>query len=250
MRFSSIFTVFLTAALSVEAYPSAATSPDELSIRDDDHSWKAPGPNDRRGPCPMVNTLANHGYLPRDGRKINLVNLIKGLDAGVNLDAAATTLVGAVALTTGNLLWFNLDDLNKHRIIEHDGSLSRNDVALGDNHSFNPAIWATTAARFPAGNGTIDIPTAAAARKARLAAAKAANPEFDIGTLGEQFSQIETALYMSVFGNQDTGDARADWVKVMFQEERLPLAEGWTRPANKITISGLTNLRNKINDAA
>ncbi|KAL8370093.1 hypothetical protein RB595_000455 [Gaeumannomyces hyphopodioides] len=251
MRFSSIFTLFLTAALSVEAYPSAAASSEELSVRaDDDHSWKAPGPNDLRGPCPMVNTLANHGYLPRDGRKLNLINLIKGLDAGVNLDAAATTLVGAVALTTGNLLWFNLDDLNKHGIIEHDGSLSRNDVALGDNHSFNAAIWATTAARFPAGNGTIDIATAAAARKARLAEAKAANPKFDLGLLGEQFSQIETALYLSVFGNTDTGDARSDWVKILFQEERLPLAEGWTRPANKITISGLSSLRNKINAAA
>lgn len=25
--------------------------------------WKAPGPDDSRGPCPMLNTLANHGYL-------------------------------------------------------------------------------------------------------------------------------------------------------------------------------------------
>lgn len=25
--------------------------------------WKEAGPNDSRGPCPMLNTLANHGYL-------------------------------------------------------------------------------------------------------------------------------------------------------------------------------------------
>ena len=31
------------------------------------HAWQAPGPNDARGPCPGLNALANHGYLPRDG---------------------------------------------------------------------------------------------------------------------------------------------------------------------------------------
>ncbi|KAF5354419.1 hypothetical protein D9758_010764 [Tetrapyrgos nigripes] len=36
------------------------------------HQWKAPGPNDLRGPCPGLNTLANHGFLPRDGRNINM----------------------------------------------------------------------------------------------------------------------------------------------------------------------------------
>ena len=25
--------------------------------------WVAPGPSDSRSPCPMLNTLANHGYL-------------------------------------------------------------------------------------------------------------------------------------------------------------------------------------------
>jgi hypothetical protein len=27
----------------------------------------AQGPNDLRGPCPGLNVMANHGYLPRDG---------------------------------------------------------------------------------------------------------------------------------------------------------------------------------------
>lgn len=245
MRFST-FTLFLTAALSVGAYPSAAAAPDELSVRDDDHTWRAPGPNDLRGPCPMVNTLANHGFLPRDGRKVNMFNLLKGLDESVNLGEAATLLVGSVALTTGNLLWFNLDDLNKHGIIEHDASLSRNDAAIGDNHSFNATVWDLVASHFPPGKGTIDIATAAKARSARIAAAKAANPKFDWGKNGESFSQIETALYLSVFGNLETGDARADWVNIMFREERLPYAEGWTRPRKDLSVAGLLALKNKV----
>jgi hypothetical protein len=32
-----------------------------------EHEWRAPGPDDQRGPCPGLNAAANHGYLPRDG---------------------------------------------------------------------------------------------------------------------------------------------------------------------------------------
>jgi hypothetical protein len=31
------------------------------------YAFKAPGPTDQRGPCPGLNAMANHGYLPHDG---------------------------------------------------------------------------------------------------------------------------------------------------------------------------------------
>lgn len=65
----------------------------------------------------MVNALANHGYLPRDGKDISLATLIKGAKEGINLAPDATLLVGLKALqtsSTGNWLSFHLDDLNKH----------------------------------------------------------------------------------------------------------------------------------------
>lgn len=34
---------------------------------DANHKYIAPGPTDRRGVCPAMNTLANHGYISRDG---------------------------------------------------------------------------------------------------------------------------------------------------------------------------------------
>ncbi|KAJ3740778.1 Chloroperoxidase [Lentinula detonsa] len=34
------------------------------------HQWQAPSPTDSRGPCPGLNTLANHGFLPRNGSNI------------------------------------------------------------------------------------------------------------------------------------------------------------------------------------
>ena len=41
-----------------------------------DHQFIAPGPDDARGPCPGLNALANHGYLPRNGRA-NVVQFIQ-----------------------------------------------------------------------------------------------------------------------------------------------------------------------------
>lgn len=34
---------------------------------DPDHQFQYPGPTDQRGLCPTLNTLANHGYISRDG---------------------------------------------------------------------------------------------------------------------------------------------------------------------------------------
>lgn len=39
------------------------------------YTFKAPGPDDSRGPCPGLNLLANYGYLPRNGY-VNLGQVI------------------------------------------------------------------------------------------------------------------------------------------------------------------------------
>jgi hypothetical protein len=194
----------------------------------------------------MVNTLANHGFLPRNGLNISMTDLITAFNASVNLATAATQLVGAKALTTSSTsnTTFNLDDLDKHNIIEHDGSLSRADIFSGDNHSFNPAIWSSVAAFFT--EPTISIATSAAARKARLTAAATVNPAFNLTADGARFSFIESALYQSVFGDPVEGNAVTEWVNVLFREERLPYEEGWTRPSQELTIAGILGLVNKI----
>ncbi|KAK1585898.1 Chloroperoxidase [Colletotrichum navitas] len=224
-----------------------AFTADAFAVRRSANDWSAPNVADRRSPCPMVNALANHGYLPRNGLNVSLADLITGFTAAVNLDPAATTLVGQKALltsTTGNNATFNLDDLNTHGIIEHDGSLSRNDIYFGDNHSFNLTIWESVASDFT--DSTISIPTAAKARVARLQAAAAANPKFNLTADGTQFSFIETALYLSVFGNLDDGNARTEWVRVLFEKERLPFEEGFSRSASPITAAGILGLVNKV----
>ncbi|WPG98150.1 Hypothetical protein R9X50_00093600 [Acrodontium crateriforme] len=62
------------------------------------HAWQAPGPTDQRGPCPGLNALANHGYLPRNG-VASIVDLISATTAvfGMGVDLATILSVyGAV----------------------------------------------------------------------------------------------------------------------------------------------------------
>lgn len=65
----------------------------------------------------MVNSLANHGFLPHNGLNISMADLITAFNESINLAPAATQLVGQKALlasTTGSSATFNLDDINTH----------------------------------------------------------------------------------------------------------------------------------------
>lgn len=95
---------------------------------------------------------------------------------------------------------------------EHDGSLSRNDLFFGDNHSFNEKIWNITSAHFR--DDTISLATAGRARKDRYAAAEALNPEFTpsiVSSLGE------TALYLKAMQGQDN-ETKTEYVQILFRE--------------------------------
>ncbi|KAL3419121.1 oxidase [Phlyctema vagabunda] len=56
------------------------------------HAWRAPGPNDKRGPCPGLNAAANHGYLPRSGIA-DFASVNTGLFEAFGLDRTATLLL-------------------------------------------------------------------------------------------------------------------------------------------------------------
>ena len=49
------------------------------------HAFCPPHPGDSRAPCPAMNSMANHGYLPRDGKCITPGVLIHALRAGYHL---------------------------------------------------------------------------------------------------------------------------------------------------------------------
>lgn len=95
----------------------------------------------------MMNTLANHGYLHRDGLNLTEAVVVKALQDGLNFDTSLSETMFKMALPANpdpNATWFTLwvtvtsslggksifiltyyhrDQLNRHNVLEHDGSL-------------------------------------------------------------------------------------------------------------------------------
>lgn len=129
--------------------------------------WHPPVSGDVRSPCPALNSLANHGFIPRNGKNLEVRVLVQAMGEALNVSTEVATTVANAGLRTSSdpsSGKFNLDDLSKHGIIEHDGSLSRKDVSVnGDNHSFCPEIFNEFLSHFDDSNA-ITVPAAAAAR--------------------------------------------------------------------------------------
>ena len=64
-----------------------------------------------RGPCPMMNTLANHGFLHRDGLNLTEDVVINALKDGLNFDTSLSETMFKMALPANpepNATWFTL----------------------------------------------------------------------------------------------------------------------------------------------
>ncbi|KAG8793732.1 hypothetical protein FRC12_001815 [Ceratobasidium sp. 428] len=105
------------------------------------HAFQPPNPGDLRGPCPGLNALANHGYLPRSGlvtfnQAIQACNSVFGM--GVDI---ATTLATLGVVLTGNpeTDQFSIGLSGSHNKYETDASPGRGDYYLynGDASSLD-----------------------------------------------------------------------------------------------------------------
>lgn len=244
------------------------------------HPWIKPGPGDVRSPCPGLNTLANHGILPRNGKGLTVPMLNSALLSGYNVGMDFSTVIGSAGLlsspTAPLATSFDLDNLDKHNFpIEHDASLSRLDLQqTGDNHSFNNATWQTVLA-YVQGQSTFTIPTAAKAKYNRVQTQAKTNPTFtytplqfvlSCTSLFPRHTSIvmcicspfmltktldgETALYLSVMGDPITGIAPVSYVRTFFEQERLPYAEGWKAPSTQTNLLTLGDMVLRLNQAA
>jgi hypothetical protein len=60
--------------------------PTNNTLKPHHFTWQAPSVDDERAPCPMLNTLANHGFLPHNGRDITRDIFLKALSDALNFD--------------------------------------------------------------------------------------------------------------------------------------------------------------------
>ncbi|TKA42092.1 hypothetical protein B0A54_07179 [Friedmanniomyces endolithicus] len=205
--------------------------------------WTPPGNGDVRSPCPAINSLANHGILPHNGRNITKAMANEALTKALHLDShiANVFAAGAVAANPDHSAHsFDLNHVDKHGYIEHDVSLSRDDIAFGDNSTFSKAVFQPLLQTYEASatrQGSNDAvktswKTASEVRYARVKASKAKHDaeggEWTYGLKESILSYGESALYLNLLGKD--GVAPLEWVRILFEEERLPYAEGWRPP--------------------
>ncbi|KAJ7058528.1 Cloroperoxidase [Mycena amicta] len=216
------------------------------------HKFIAPGPNDERSPCPGLNALANHGYLPRSGQNFTVPEVLEAATEVYNLDWPILLSAAKQALLTrtdkGSETLLNT---TSHNLLEQDASLSRNDFGdgTGDNLHFNETIFSTLANANP-GVDYYNTTSAGAVQFARLQYSLATNPDV-VNTQKEALARSgASALYLSVMGDPLTGVAPKKFVQIFFREERLPIQEGWQKSKTPITLETIGALIGAIQGAS
>ncbi|KAK5659959.1 hypothetical protein OQA88_13424 [Cercophora sp. LCS_1] len=225
MRLSTFMTVAIAAS---QAAAQNAT-------KDAFEQWHKPETGHVRGPCPFLNTFANHGFLPRTGKYITHKDLADGLFNAVHFDANISAFLFDFAVSTNpepNSTWFSLDHLTRHNVLEHDASLSRVDAYHGHADIFNQQAFDETLSHY---GDTVNVKAGAAAIVARMKTCKSTNPTYSLSGLGEAFILGETAAFISILGDAKSITADKKLVKYLFENERLPTELGWKRPETAFT---------------
>ncbi|KAF9885065.1 hypothetical protein FE257_000796 [Aspergillus nanangensis] len=245
---SSILFAALSSIASVTAYPQYLETRQAWTPQE----WIAPGDGDSRGPCPGLNTLANHGYLPRNGKGINLSKLADAMLAGFNIARSDAVILYSQAIRTSPnyplASSFDLSDLGTHGILEHDISLSRSDAYFADPNPFNATVWAETASHFT--TPMITVEQVAKARMGRLATSKATNPEHELSALADGFSWGECASFFEIMADGTTGTVNKTFIEYWFRNERMPTEIGWKRRSTTMPSSERLKYTRLLEEAA
>ncbi|KAL5375471.1 hypothetical protein DPSP01_011170 [Paraphaeosphaeria sporulosa] len=244
MKISTVFTsqlVALSTANSHFARQYQTGSP---------HDWIPAGPDDFRGPCPMLNTLSNHGYFPRSGRNITKANAVKGLTTGLNFNASLAELMWEQAIIANpapNATFFTLDQLNVHNVLEHDASLSRTDAAFGNNHVFNETVFNTSRAFWTADTVTAEM--LANSKLYRQIESRAFNPDYRFTEVTEAFSLGEVAAPIIAFGDIEEFTVPKNLLEYFFLNERLPEELGWSKKEHVMSLEDIMKVSQAIGKA-
>ncbi|KAJ2915557.1 heme-thiolate peroxidase, partial [Candolleomyces efflorescens] len=213
-------------------------------VNDRAHPWRPLRKGDVRGPCPGLNTLASHGYLPRDG-VASPEQIITAVQEGFNMDnptAVGTTYLAH--LLNGNLATDLLSiggltpktgppppapahagGLSVHGTFEGDAGLTRADDFFGDNHSFNQTLFdkfVEFSNRY--GGGFYNLTAAAELRFSRLQDSIATNPQFTFKNVRYPTAYAETVFPINFFvdGRETERKLSMEAALSFFRDMRFP----------------------------
>jgi len=224
---------------------------------DPDHQYIAPGPNDIRGPCPGLNTAANHGFLARDGI-VTFSELTDAQQNVYNVGYDLATLLAVLGLTTtdGDIATerlsigcdatnrtatstellepgFSEPGLDGHNKFEADTSLTRNDYFLGhgDNFKLNQTLFDMM---HESTGGLYNRDNMAKYRYERYQQSYAENPDFYFGPLSLLLFGASSFLYELMPSGPDYIPDHAT-ISSFFLEEKIPA--NWTNRVNPYSDS-------------
>ncbi|KAJ7650727.1 Chloroperoxidase [Roridomyces roridus] len=258
---------------TVMVLPPQATETGLKQIPDAAHPFIAPGPNDQRGPCPAMNTLSNHGYLPRNGIATFEEIVIAMMEAfNIELNFGAL-MVANNMLTRGNVFTNQLSiggvsplvppypgeidgpetgGIAKHGRFEGDASMTRADAFIGDNRNFQDILYDKDLLQLgkfgdngPDGNSTVfNLATMIGIKNQNIQMDQAANPMFEFAARRMNAAYLQAALTLTVFANGTTQQATLPIVGSFFRNQTFP--ENWHRAAAPVTAAANAVIENAL----
>ncbi|TMW59147.1 hypothetical protein Poli38472_007292 [Pythium oligandrum] len=167
----------------------------------------------RRSPCPGVNTLANHGYINRDGKNFTRTQLKQAVMLYYNAeDTAAEAFLGPLPDV------FDLNQFASHNKQEHDASLIHADLYLGEDPAAINRGMLEDVFRRADRDGNFGIQQLGELRKDRLATCLAHNPNCTSGDHQVFLAFGEAALVWHV----TTQTVDKHMLRSFFEYERFP----------------------------
>ncbi|KAG7396790.1 hypothetical protein PHYBOEH_001708 [Phytophthora boehmeriae] len=243
MIFFARFVAVLFAAVAVNPIASLETGDFYRPSADEMSGVAGTSATYRRSPCPALNALANHGYLPRDGTNITADVLHDVLMSVYNLDESATQILLALVPSS-----FSLDYLGTHNLVEHDASLVHTNAYFGeDPASVNETLVEDLLGRSIDGK-TLGVAEVGAARADRLAECMANNPECTFTSSTLKIAFIESSIFLLGFGGNVNESVSVDVARAFMSEERIP--EEYVASSTAISFPDVTTVMYKLIAAA
>lgn len=209
--------------------------------QDDTHSYFRPPheetggfPNNtrkyHRAPCPCLNTLANHGYFPRDGK-----NLTPALVKHVIVEMFNLQESLAESLASTLPAEFTLADLGVHNFIEHDASMVHDDAYFKRDPSL---VNTTLADELFARAGKDQLLTkriVAHFRADRETQCAKTDPEYTFGFKRQAGAYAEAAAFLLAMGDYEREVISVDDARSFLVDEKFP--SGWKKSESVITTT-------------
>jgi len=245
-----------------ESHPpfDASNSSAKCPVTGLSHEFAAPKDGDNRSPCPALNAMANHGYIPRDGKNVTATDIYYGLQKCYGLNAIFAGFLsygGYLALLKlGRAI--PLYEIGRHNKVEHNASLVHRNTPKAQKYApievdpdlvddlFNdirPTAEEVNAQKAKGEKVAFLLGLEDLAR-ARIRREKEAGP---LNRIQARVARGEFAIVFGVFGTTIGEKMKmgipADFLRTWIQDERLP--DGW-KPTHSTGFFDLFSNENKI----